>query len=74
MLPFTGNGAGDTIAALFLFHLLRTGDVPLALSAAASAVHGIIRRTLEAGSRELLLIAAQEEIVSSTQMFAAERY
>jgi pyridoxine kinase len=74
LLPFTGNGAGDTIAALFLFHLLRTGDVPLALSAAASAVHGIIRRTLEAGSRELLLIAAQEEIVSSTQMFAAERY
>jgi pyridoxine kinase len=72
MLKFTGNGAGDMIAALFLFHLLRTGDVPLALSAAASAVHGVIRHTLEAGSRELLLIAAQGEIVSPSTMFAAE--
>jgi pyridoxine kinase len=71
MLPFTGNGAGDTIAALFLFHLLKTADAPTALSAAASAVHGIIRRTLEAGSRELLLIAAQDEIVYPTQHFAA---
>jgi pyridoxine kinase len=71
MLPFTGNGAGDTIAALFLFHLLKTTDAPAALSAAASAVHGIIRRTLDAGSRELLLIAAQDEIVSPTQTFAA---
>jgi pyridoxine kinase len=71
MLPFTGNGAGDTIAALFLFHLLRTGDVPAALSEAASAVHGIIRRTLQAGSRELLLIAAQDEIAAPTQMFEA---
>jgi pyridoxine kinase len=72
LLPFTGNGAGDTIAALFLFHLLRTGDVPLALSAAASAVHGLIRRTLDAGSRELLLIAAQDEIARPSQMFEAQ--
>jgi pyridoxine kinase len=71
LLPFTGNGAGDTIAALFLFHLLRAGDVPLALAAAASAVHGLIRHTLDAGSRELLLIAAQDEIASPAQRFEA---
>jgi pyridoxine kinase len=71
LLPRGFNGAGDAIAALFLFHRLR-GEAPAALSAAASAIHGVLRRTAEAGSKELLLVAAQEEIVAPGRRFAAE--
>ena len=71
-LPIAANGTGDTIAALFLLHRLRTGRTPDALSAAASAVFGLLRRTLEAGSRELLTVEAQAEFVSPTQVFRAE--
>jgi pyridoxine kinase len=70
MLPVSVNGAGDAIAALFLFHRLR-GGADAALSAAASSVFGLLRRTAEAGSREILTVAAQEEFVASSQVFAA---
>jgi pyridoxine kinase len=71
MLPLSVNGAGDAIAALFLFHRLR-GDAAGALSAAASSVFGLLRRTAEAGSREILTVAAQEEFVSPSRRFVAE--
>ena len=71
-LPVSVNGAGDAIAALFLFHRLRTGDAVAALEAAGSSIHGLLRRTAEAGSREIQLIAAQDEFVSPTQRFRAE--
>ena len=71
-LPITVNGAGDAIAALFLFHRLRSGSVATALEAAGSAVHGLLRRTAEAGSREILLVAAQDEFVTPTRWFKAE--
>jgi pyridoxine kinase len=64
------NGAGDAIAALFLFHRLR-GDAPAALSAAASSLHGLLRRTAAAGSPELLTVAAQDEFVAPTRVFQA---
>ena len=60
-LPVAVNGAGDAIAALFLFHWLRTGDAVAAMEAAGSSIHGLLRRTAEAGSREILTVAAQEE-------------
>ena len=72
-LPIAASGTGDTIAALFLLHRLRLGSAPAALSAAASATFGLLRRTLEAGSRELLTVAAQDEFVSPSEVFAAER-
>jgi pyridoxine kinase len=65
------NGAGDAIAALFLFHLLRTGHAVAALEAAGSSVYGLLRRTAEAGSREILTVAAQDEFVTPTQLFRA---
>jgi pyridoxine kinase len=71
-LPLQRNGAGDAIAALFVAHYLRTGSAGQALSNAASAVYGILAKTLEAGSREILLIAAQDELVTPTQVFEAE--
>ena len=66
------NGAGDAIAALFLAHLLRTRSPAEALGAAASSVFGLLARTEAAGSREILLVAAQDEYVSPSRTFAVE--
>jgi pyridoxine kinase len=71
-LPLAVNGAGDAIAALFLFHRLASGSAAKALEEAGSAVHGLLRRTAEAGSREILTVAAQEEFVAPTTRFVAQ--
>ncbi len=65
------NGAGDAIAALFLFHRLKTGSAVAALEAAGSSIYGLLRRTAEAGSREILTVAAQEEFVAPSEVFKA---
>ena len=70
-LQLSVNGAGDAIAALFLFHRMRTGSTVAALEAAGSSVHGLLRQTAEAGSREILTVAAQEEFVAPTRVFHA---
>jgi len=73
LLPISVNGAGDAIAALFLFHFLRTGAAQAALEAAGSAIHGLLRRTAEAGSREIVIVAAQDEFVSPSVWFRSQR-
>lgn len=72
MLPLSVNGAGDAIAALFLFHRLKSGSASTALAAAASSIYGLLRRTSEAASREILTVAAQEEFVAPSRVFLAE--
>lgn len=72
-LPVAVNGAGDAIAALFFVHYLQTRDAAEALARAASSVYGLLRRTAEAGSREIVLIEAQDEFVKPTTRFEAER-
>jgi len=72
LLPIAVNGAGDAIAALFLFYFLRTRSAQAALEAAGSAIHGLLRRTAEAGSREILTVAAQDEFVSPSVWFRAQ--
>ena len=71
-LDHAANGAGDAIAALFFAHLLRDASAGDAMAAAASSVFGILRRTAEAGAREMLLIAAQDEIVAPSTVFKPE--
>jgi pyridoxine kinase len=66
------NGAGDATAALFLVHYLASGSARVALERAAASVYGLLKRTEEAGSREILTVAAQDEFVSPTWTFAAE--
>jgi pyridoxine kinase len=73
LLPVSVNGAGDAIAALFFVHYLDTRDAGEALARAASSVYGLLKRTSDAGSREILLIAAQDEFVQPTTRFQAER-
>ncbi|MGH7042203.1 MAG: pyridoxal kinase PdxY [Acetobacteraceae bacterium] len=72
LLPIAVNGAGDALAALFLFHRLTTGDTGAALAAAGSALQGVLRCTLAAGSRELALVSARQEIVTPSVRFAVE--
>jgi pyridoxine kinase len=71
-LPLTVNGAGDAIAAIFFAHYLRSGNIGEALSRAASGIFGVLAQTVEAGSREIQLVAAQDEIVSPSRLFEAE--
>jgi pyridoxine kinase len=67
-LEINVNGAGDAIAALFFVHLLKDRKAAKAMQMAASSVYGILRETLKAGSRELLTIAAQDEIIRPTTL------
>ncbi|WP_419952355.1 pyridoxal kinase PdxY [Methylobacterium sp.] len=66
------NGAGDAIAALFLVHYARTGSAALALGMAGASVYGLLRRTAEAGSREILTVDAQDEFVAPSETFPVE--
>jgi pyridoxine kinase len=72
-LPLAASGAGDLLAGLFLARLLRDGSLERALLLAAASVFGVLERTLQAGSRELALIAAQDQCVSPSHTFAVER-
>jgi pyridoxine kinase len=71
-LSLSVNGAGDAIAALFFVHYARSRSAPTALAEAAASVYGLLKRTEEAGSREILTIAAQDEFVSPSHRFNPE--
>jgi pyridoxine kinase len=73
LLPISVNGAGDAVAALFFAHLLEDGSTETALSRAASSIFGVLKATSEKGSREILLIEAQEELVVPSVLFEAEK-
>jgi pyridoxine kinase len=71
-LPIAVNGAGDLFAALFFHHWLEARGTRQALSRAASSVHGIVAATHAAKSRELALVAAQDELVRPSRLIEAE--
>jgi pyridoxine kinase len=72
-LPVTLNGTGDAFTALFLGNWLRTGDLALALENAVAAMYALVEATHEADSRELELIAAQDQLVAPARRFTAQR-
>lgn len=67
------NGAGDAVAALFFVHYARTRSAETALAEAGAAIFGLLKRTRDAGSREILTVAAQDEFVAPTRRFPVER-
>ncbi len=71
-LQLVVNGAGDSIAALFFAHYLRSGKIDEALSRAGSAIFGVLTKTAQAGANEIQLVAAQDEIVQPSRVFEAE--
>lgn len=73
LLPLSVNGAGDAISALFFVHYLTTKNAAHAASRAMSSIYGLLKRTAEAGAREILLVEAQDEFVTPTTVFDAER-
>lgn len=72
MLSVSVNGAGDAIAALFFVHYARSGSAETALAEAGAAIYGLLKRTQDAGSREILTVAAQDEFVNPTRRFPVE--
>jgi pyridoxine kinase len=72
-LPVTLNGTGDAFTALFLGNWLKTGDLALTLENAVAAMYALVEATHEAGSRELELIAAQDQLVAPQRRFTAQR-
>jgi pyridoxine kinase len=71
------NGAGDALAALFLAFYIKGGRaieaVPEALGQAAAAVFAVIAATRRAGTRELQLIAAQDQLARPSRRFPVEQ-
>ena len=71
------NGAGDALAALFLAFYMKDGGsieaVPGALGHAAAAIFAVIAETRRAGTRELQLIAAQDEFARPARRFPVEQ-
>jgi pyridoxine kinase len=72
-LSLSVNGAGDAIAALFFVHYARTRSAAHALAEASASIYGLLKRTEEAGSREILTVAAQDEFVTPSRRFAVEQ-
>lgn len=72
LLPIEINGAGDAVSALFLAKYLQTNSAEAALIHAASATYGLLKRTSDVQSREILTVESQEEFVSPTRLFEVE--
>ncbi len=65
-------GAGDSFTAIFLARYLEDRDPARALGLAASSVYALIAATAAANADELLLIAAQDQIVEPREIFPVE--
>jgi pyridoxine kinase len=72
-LPVSLHGAGDVMAALFLAHSLLAGSTAEALSRAASSLFCVLRRSVEEGSRELMLVEAQDEFIEPSDLFTTRK-
>lgn len=72
-LPMKANGSGDVTAALFTSHYTATRDAADALARTASSVYGLLEQTHAAGTKELLLIEAQEHYANPRMEFEARR-
>jgi pyridoxine kinase len=70
-LPIEVNGAGDTTAALFYAHWLRTRSLRSALELTVNAIFAVLESTVENAAREIQLIAAQEAIAAPPKRFVA---
>jgi pyridoxine kinase len=53
-------------------HYLREQSAAAALAKASASVYGLLKRTKEAGSREILMVAAQDEFVAPSHSFVPE--
>lgn len=73
LLPIAPNGGGDLTAALYLAHLLGSGAPAVALGRTTASVFAVLEATLAAGTRELQIIGAQDEIAAPPARFEVRR-
>ncbi|QIG44541.1 pyridoxal kinase PdxY [Nocardioides anomalus] len=73
LLPISPNGCGDMTAALYLAHLRTTGSPATALERTTASVFAVLRATIEAGTREIQLVAAQDAIADPPRTFEARQ-
>ncbi|MFC0097216.1 pyridoxal kinase PdxY [Micromonospora marina] len=73
LLPIAPNGGGDVTAALYLAHLTTTGSPRTALERTTNSIYAVLEATLEAGTRELQLVATQDAIADPPTRFTARR-
>jgi pyridoxine kinase len=67
------TGSGDVTAALFLAHLLAGATPGEAMGRTADAIYSVLAATTAAGSAELMLVEAQQELVTPSHHFEVER-
>ncbi len=67
------TGSGDLTAALFLAHYLEGDDAGVAMGRTADVVYSLLLATTEAGSDELLLVQAQDQLVNPSHHFDVVR-
>lgn len=73
-IPIVLNGTGDLTAALFTYFYLKfSKSLAEALEATISRVYAIIDETYHAGSRELVLVQAQEALSNPKHIFKAKK-
>jgi pyridoxine kinase len=72
-LPVAVGGAGDLAAALFFLHYTRTRSAREAMEQAVSSVYGLLHRAAAARSREMPLVAGQDELVRPSHAFTAQK-
>jgi pyridoxine kinase len=73
LLPISPNGCGDVTAALYLAHLTTTGSPARALERTTASVFAVLEATLDAGTREIQLVAAQDAIADPPARFTARQ-
>jgi pyridoxine kinase len=66
-------GSGDLTTAVFLSRYLETRDIRRTLELTTASVYGIMEATFKAETKELLIIAAQHELVAPSALFEAVR-
>ncbi len=71
LLPVTLNGTGDLTAALFSHFYIKDKKINKALEESIARVYSLIVKTYEAGSKELVLVEAQEQLTSPDAYFKA---
>ncbi|MBY6185256.1 pyridoxal kinase PdxY [Marinobacter hydrocarbonoclasticus] len=69
--PTPMNGSGDATTALFLAKYLQSRDVKAALEHVAGAMFALFNETHQKQSRELLLVAVQDQLVAPEHRFEA---
>jgi pyridoxine kinase len=67
------NGTGDAIAALFFGNYLQTDNVAHSLERSVSALYNLLELTHQMGTREVQLVAAQNEYVQPSKIFSAQK-